>query len=129
MRGINAVNSGNPLGGIPDLERAVQLEPRTGHLYIHFMGMAYLLAGDFETAVTRFKERIEASPSTDLSRGLMISALGHLGKADEAKEMRRELDEINPGYSFSQHVGRLPLKDPEALEMLLQGYKKAGIKD
>jgi adenylate cyclase len=129
MRGINAVNSGAPLDGLPDLERALQLEPRAGHLYVHFMGMAHLLAGDFETAVLHFKDRIAASPATDLSRGLMISALGHLGRVEEAKEVRRELKEINPGYSFSEHVGRLPLQVPAALNMLLEGYKKADLKD
>ncbi|MCE8539227.1 hypothetical protein KBY27_17355 [Ruegeria pomeroyi] len=129
MRGINAVNSGAPLDGLPDLERALQLEPRAGHLYIHFMGMAHLLAGDFETAVIRFKERIEASPGTDLSRGLMISALGHLGRVDEAEDVRRQLNEINPDYSFNKHVERLPLKDAAVRDMLLEGYRKAGIKD
>ncbi len=129
MRGINAVNSGAPLDGLPDLERALQLEPRAGHLYVHFMGMAHLLAGDFETAVLRFKERIAASPATDLSRGFMISALGHLGRVEEAREVRQKLKEINPGYSFSEHVGRLPLQVPAALNMLLDGYKKADLKD
>lgn len=129
MRGINAVNSDDPMKSIPDLERAVELEPRAGHLYIHFMGMAHLLARDFETAVTRFKERIAASPATDLSRGLLISALGHLGRVEEAKKIRRELRETNPAYSFSEHVGRLPLKDPAVLEMLLAGYTKAGLAD
>ena len=129
MRGINAVNSSAPLDGIPYLERALQLEPRAGHLYIHFIGMAHLLAGDFDTAVRRFKERIAASPATDLSRGLMISALGHLGRVDEARDVRRELRDINPGYSFVKHVERLPLKDPAMLAMLLEGYEKAGLQD
>jgi adenylate cyclase len=91
--------------------------------------MAHLLAGDFDTAVLRFKERIEASPTTDLSRGLMISALGHLGRVDEARDVRRELKEINPDYSFVKHVGRLPLKDRAVLELLLDGYKKAGLEN
>lgn len=129
MRGINAVNSGNPINGIPDLERAVQLEPRAGHLYLHFMGMAHLLARDFETAVARFKERIAASPSTDLSRGLMIAALGHLGRTEEARKVRRDLSEINPEYSFTEHVGRLPLKDPALLDMLVEGYRRVGLTD
>lgn len=129
MRGINAVNSLAPLDGIADLERAMQLEPRAGHLYLHFMGMAYLLAGDFETAVLRFKERIAASPSTDLSRGLMISALGHLGRVEEAKDVGRALKDINPEYSFQEHVGRLPLQDPAAFNMLWEGYRKAGVAD
>ncbi|MBD3664508.1 tetratricopeptide repeat protein [Sulfitobacter sp. TSTF-M16] len=129
MRGINAVNSGTPLDGIPDLERALQLEPRAGHLYTHFMGMAYLLAQDFDTAIARFTERIEASPGTDLSRGLMISALGHLGRVEDARKMRDELRGINPDYSFSEHVGRLPLTDASVTDMLLDGYAKAGLDD
>lgn len=59
----------------------------------------------------------------------MISALGHLGRPDEAKEVNRDLNDINPKYSFSKHVGRPPLKDPAVLAMLLKGYRKAGIKD
>jgi adenylate cyclase len=35
--------------------------------------------------------------------------------------------EINPKYSFAQHVGRPPLRDQADIDHLAEGLKKAGI--
>ena len=69
-----------------------------------------MVAGDFEAAAALFKERIQLSPKTDLSRAFLAVALGHLGKAEEAGLVWRELMEINPKYSFAEQVGRLPFR-------------------
>jgi hypothetical protein len=50
------------------------------------------------------------TPTTDLSRALLASALGHLGRLDEARQICLELMEINPRYSYVDHFGRLPLE-------------------
>ena len=102
--------------------RAFQPENR------HFIGTAYLLAGEFENAVKSFHERIQASPNTDLTRGFLVSALGHLGRVEEARAIREELRGINPKYSFAEHVGRLPLQNKDRA-LLMDGYAKAGIDD
>ena len=117
MRALDKIYSGRPLDGIPDLKLALRLEPIMGHQYRHFIGTAYLLAGEFENAVTSFRERIQASPNTDLTRGFLVSALGHLGRLEEARAVREELLGINSKYSFAEHIGRLPLQDP-ARELL-----------
>ena len=41
--------------------------------------------------MTSFRERIRLAPETDLSRGLLVSALGHLGEIDEARRIWAEL--------------------------------------
>jgi adenylate cyclase len=129
MRGLDKIYGGKPLDGIPDMKLGLRLEPIMGHQFRHFIGTAYLLAGEFENAVSSFKKRIQASPTTDLSRGLLISALGHLGRLEEAHKVRSDLREINPGYSFQEHVGRLPFQNPEDRELIRQGYAKAGLAD
>ena len=129
MRGLDKIYGGAPLDGIPDLKLALRLEPIMGHQYRHFIGTAYLLAGEFEEAVTSFEERIQASPTTDLTRGMLIAALGHLGRVDDAKRVRAELREINPRYSFSEHIKRLPFQSPRDADLLRQGYAKAGLED
>jgi adenylate cyclase len=53
--------------------------------------------------------------------------LGHLGKADEAHRIWHELEEINPRYSFDDHIGRLPFKDPADAEKFGDGLRKAGL--
>ena len=55
---------------------------------------------------------IAITPTTDLSRALVASALGHLGRAEEARQVWRELKEINPRYPYSDHFRRLPFRNP-----------------
>jgi adenylate cyclase len=119
--------SGRPLEAIPALERATRLDPafRPGHL--HFLGMAYLLAGKYETAVAVLRERILLVPGTDFSRVLMASALGHLGDVEEARRTWQELKDINPKYSFSEHFARQPFKKEENVQRIAEGLAKAGL--
>jgi adenylate cyclase len=119
--------SGRPLEAIPALERATRLDPafRPGHL--HFLGMAHLLAGKYETAAALLRERILLVPGTDFSRVLLASALGHLGEVDEARRIWQELKEINPKYSFSEHFARQPFKKEEDVQRIAEGLAKAGL--
>jgi len=96
-------------------------------LYRHFLGSAYFVAGNYETAAVLFKERIAMAPTTDLSRAFLACALGQLGKADEARQVWRELTEINPRYSFAEHIGRLPFKYPADAAKFAEGLRKAGL--
>jgi len=128
MRGIARIYEGAPLDAIPDLERAVRLDPLVGHLYWHFIGTAYLVAGHYEKAADAFRQRIRLAPDTDLSRGFLISTLGHLGEVEEAKRVWAELKTINPKYSFAGHLGRLPL-GPAYADGITKGYAKAGLPD
>ena len=87
--------SGQPLEAIPMIERAMRLDPASNHQYLHFLGMAYLLAGKYETAAALLRQRILLVPETDFSRAALASALGHLGEVGEARRIWRELEEIN----------------------------------
>jgi len=119
--------AGQPLEAIPVIERAMRLDPAANTQYLHFLGMANLLAGKYETAVALFKQRIALVPGTDFSRSALASALGHLGEIDEAHRVWRELKEINPKYSFSEHLSRLPFKREEDARRLGDGLQKAGL--
>jgi adenylate cyclase len=73
------------------------------------------------------RDSIQLSPKTDLSRAFLAVALGHLGEVDEAQRVWRELMEINPKYSFADHVGRLPFRNRADADRLAEGLSKAGI--
>ena len=127
-RGIVNIYRGEPLAAVPHIERAMRLDPVLKHQYTHFLASAYLVAGKFEIAAALFKERIRLSPKTDLSRAFLAVALGHLGEADEAGRIWRELIEINPQYSFDEHVGRLPFRNRADVDRLAEGLSKGGIR-
>ena len=125
-RGFVYIYTGEPAKAITSIEQAIRLDP-VQQLYRHFLGTAYLLADNYETAVAVFKDRIAMTPSTDLSRALLASALGHLGRFEEARQVWRELKEVNPRYSYLDHFGRLPFRDPADAEKLTDGLRKADL--
>ena len=50
-RGLVHVYTGEPAKAIPYMERAIRLDPNQ-QLYRHFLGTAYLVAGNYETATS-----------------------------------------------------------------------------
>jgi adenylate cyclase len=125
--GVVSMLSGEPLEAIPHFERAMRLDPAYSPQIIHFLGMAYLIAGKYATAAAYFRERIVLVPESDFSRAYLAAALGHLDEIDEAGEAWRELKEINPTYSFEEHVGRFPFKVQADVDRIREGLAKAGL--
>jgi adenylate cyclase len=122
------IYTGEPTKAIPYIERAMRLDPELlNGQYVHFLGTAYFVAGEYETAATCFKDRITINPTTDLSRALLASALGHLGRHEEARQVWHELKGINPRYSYADHFARLPFKNPADADKLTDGLRKAGL--
>ena len=105
----------------------MRLDPAWSQQYLHFLGTAYLLAGKYETAATLLRQRVLLVPGTDLTRAILTSALGHLGEIDEARRVWRELKEINPKYSFSEHFSRQPFRREEDVGRIADGLTKAGL--
>jgi len=125
LRGSNRTYSGQPLEAIPEIELAMRLDPASSPQFLHFLGMAYLLAGKYETAAAVLRQRIVLVPRTDFSRAILASALGRLGEFEEARRVWGELKEINPNYAFAEHVGRLPFRREEDVERIAGGLREA----
>ena len=125
LSGTNRIYSGKPLEAIPKIEHAMRLDPALGSQFLHILGMAYLLAGKYETAAALLRQRIVLVPRTDFSRALLASALGNLGEFEEARRIWGELKEINPNYAFADHVGRQPFRREEDVERIAEGLGKA----
>ena len=61
--------------------------------------------------------------------GIAASALGYLGEIDEARRIWAELKQVNPKYSFTQHLARLPFSNPADADRIKDGLAKAGLPD
>ena len=127
LRGSNRIYSGQPLEAIPEIEQGMRLDPALSSQFLHFLGMAYLLAGKYETAAALLKQRILLVPQTDFSRALLASALGHLGEFEEARRIWGELKEINPSYAFADHVSRQPFRREQDVERIADGLRRGGL--
>jgi len=129
LRGTIRTFSGEPLEAIPEIEQAMRIDPAMSGQFLHFLGLAYLLAEKYETAAALLRQRIILVPNTDFTRAILASALGHLGELDEARRVWGELMDINPKYSFYAHVGRQPFERKEDVERMAEGLRKAGVLD
>jgi adenylate cyclase len=129
VRGVHEIYAGDPADAIPAIETAMRLDPVDIQQSLHFLGMAHLLLAHYETAAALFRQRIAAVPDTDMSRSMLASALGHQGETEEAKSIWAELMEINPRYSFAEHMNRAPFADPKTYEPIAEGLRMAGLID
>ena len=57
---------------------------------------------------------------------VIVSALGLLGKVDEAQAMWAELKTVNPDYSAREHIGRLPFRNAADPARIAEGLALAG---
>jgi adenylate cyclase len=126
MRGQLCLATESPLDAVPHFERAMRLDPGTTLIQLQLLGMAYFFGGRYETAAAVFRERILMMPETDWSRAYLASALGHLGKLEEARQVWTELMAINPRYSMAERLHRNGVQ-PRHINMVLEGARKAGL--
>ncbi|MGQ0567168.1 MAG: adenylate/guanylate cyclase domain-containing protein [Gemmobacter sp.] len=127
IRGNVEMMMGNAEGAIPWLQRSIRLDAEFGKQGLHFLGSAQLLAGRYSEAAATFRERIRQVPTTDLSRSLLASTLGHLGQVDEARRVWAEIAGVNPDYSLDTHLGRLTYANPADPARIREGLAKAGL--
>jgi adenylate cyclase len=90
--------------------------------------LPHAIAGQFQYSFSSVPSiNFWTQRSGALSRAFLASALGHLGRSKEAREVWRELKEINPRYSYVDHVGRLPFRDPADAEKFTDGLRKTDL--
>jgi adenylate cyclase len=117
--------AGRPQDAIEPLQTAIRLDPNDQDPFLHHLALAYFGVGRYEEAAANLKRRIIRKPDTDMSRVLLAACYGHLGRAEEAQALWREVMRINPDYSL-EHRRRI-YKDPADFERIVEGLRKAGL--
>jgi adenylate cyclase len=119
--------AGEPAKAIESLRSAMRLDPQYTEMWLHFLGHAQFVIGDYQQAAETLQRRINRNPSTDISRVLLASCLGHLDRVQEARALWAEALEINPDYSIEQKARILPYKNRTDWERFTGGLQKAGV--
>jgi len=111
-------------------EEAVRISPKDPYrwAFLGYGATALLFKKDFEGALD-WATRSAAVPNSHYwATALRVSALGHLGRDDEAKTALAELEELKPGLSCDYVRERLfYLRDPEQINLYVGGLRKAGL--
>ena len=119
--------AGRPDEAIESLNTAMRLDPHYPDIFLHFLALAHFHSGRYDDAIAASERRLTRKPESDISRVLLASSYGHLGRADEARAEWEKVFEVNPDYSLEHKRKILPYKNPADFEHFADGLRKAGL--
>jgi TolB-like protein/Tfp pilus assembly protein PilF len=117
--------AGLPEEAIRSFERAIRMSPLDPLLHMTFLGIGHALMGlrRFDEAIIVLKKALRQNPSfMPACRGL-ASAFAHLGREAEAHAAAARLLEIDPAFTISAHIARVP----KSSKLFIEGLRKAGL--
>ncbi|MDP6573982.1 MAG: tetratricopeptide repeat protein [SAR202 cluster bacterium] len=127
VRGLIFAYAGQPIEAVASLEKSMRLNPHFPDLHLHFLAHAHFLQANYGEAVALLQRRIRLYPETDISRVLLASCFGHMGRVDEARNQWAKALEMNPTYSIEQKARVLPYRNPADWDRFIDGLHKAGL--
>ncbi|MCI0430820.1 MAG: tetratricopeptide repeat protein [Rhodospirillales bacterium] len=112
--------------GIARMERAQQLNPHDPerHSHLCFLARAYVNARRYAEAAVAAEAAIQRRPDYPHAHFILAIALGHLGRAAEARHALAECERLQPGFVAARADWR-PYTDEAANAHLREGLSKA----
>ena len=88
------------------------------------MGYAFTELGRFDEAVAVVKKALRQNPSFSPAHRCLASALAHLGRDAEAREVAACLLEFDPAFTISTWIAR---GGQSNAKLMTEGLRKAGL--
>jgi len=125
------VFSGREEAAISELDEATRLSPHDPNLWSFMILRAWaLIALGRDEEAAGWARRAAEQPNAVLwPNAVLASALGHLGRVEEARAACRRFREENPGHAVTEIWDILPFQDPAHVARLDEGVRKAGVFD
>ena len=116
--------AGLPEEALRSFERAIRMSPVDPRMYLTFsgMGMAFIELGRFDEAIVVGKKALRQNHYVATYRCL-ASAFAHLGRDGEAHDAAARVLEIDPAFTISAHIARVPKNS----KLFIEGLRKAGL--
>jgi adenylate cyclase len=109
--------------GIELMKQTMRLSPMYPDWFLWDLGWAYYLMGRYEQALAEMKRMKEVPYKAHRT---FAAIYAQLGRIEEATAQAAEYLKHDPDYTMAiEHMW--PYKNPEDLEHLLDGYRKAGL--
>jgi TolB-like protein/tetratricopeptide (TPR) repeat protein len=126
-----AVYSANYTQALEPIDTAIRLSPADPHLWTFYGIKARALTGleQYEEAVYWARKAVRQPSATFWCDLALISALGYLGREDEARLAIQELYRKKPGYSLEQYNRDDFVLAPAAHQLAVEGLRRAGLPD
>jgi len=121
--------SGRPAEAFAPLEEAMRLSPHDPYIgqFMVRLSEAHQFLGHYEEAA-EWARRSLRQPNVQWSRhAALVSALGHLGWAEEGERALAVLMAFRPDFSADFVRERHPIQDSRSMDHYLEGLRKAGL--
>ena len=119
--------AGKPREGISHFEGALRLNPHDprNFVYCTYLADAFLNANRFEDAVEAAGTAIRQRTELIEPRLIRASALGHLGRVDEAKAELEECQRLNAEFAEPSASWR-GFRSSQNIDLIFEGLRRAG---
>ena len=121
---------GRATEAIPSFEEATRLSPHDPHRWAFSMyaAIANIFNGDYDRAENWARSSVSVPNSHFWANAALVSALGHLGRKDEAISASKDLFALKPEFSRAYARDRLfYLRDKAQVDRYIEGLEKAGV--
>ena len=119
--------TGRPEDSIRHIEHALRLspsDPYRGRFLAH-IGVSYMLLKQHETALEWIDRSLLEPDVRWTSFAMRLSALGHLGRLDEAATTKKDLKVLRPDVDLEFILRHWPIGDQSARDYLFEGLERA----
>ena len=117
--------------GLSHLERAMALGPLDPGFFsqLTVAACARLFAGQPDLAVELAERSIALNAEWDSTYWVLIAAYVRLGCLSDAQAAVARLLELSPEATVSKYRNRLPIRNPDSLQLVLDGLRQAGLQE
>lgn len=114
---------------VDNFEMAMQLSPRDQNMFRTKAGIAFahLLREDFGKAVEYAEAALRENVNYTPTHRVLASALGHLGRLDQAAGVVARLRMLVPGLTVSRFSRESLFTHSGRLDLILDGLRRAGL--
>jgi TolB-like protein/class 3 adenylate cyclase len=130
-RGFVLAVRNQPVPAIEAVQHAIRLSPLDplAQIFLTALAIAHNAAGRYEEAIEWADRALHAQPRFIVAMRVKLASLGHLGRAEEARDVLERLLALNPGLTIATWRATYASKAyaPELLALYTDGFRKAGL--
>lgn len=130
LLGVALNYAGKSGEALPQMLKAMELNPRHPFVYKIMLGEIYFNLHDYENAILNFTQALQRNPVAEEPRIWLAAAYAHINRLDEAAWQLENVRNSNPDFTIDKFEHNIPLKDPQQIKHLIDGlYKARGARD
>jgi adenylate cyclase len=120
-------NAGRSSEAVSEFEKSIELNPRDpqAHITLNTLARCYLNSRNYEQAAAYAQKAIGMRSNFPNAYHLLASALGHLGRLEEARKALVDCERVHPGF-VEKRFNYQPYRDAADNEHIHEGVSKAG---